>query len=694
MKRLDFGAVYVIERDYSDDEIRRDLHNMKNDGYNLITLWPIANPWLTDKPDEFIYDRTRFVLDVCNELGIKAIMQLFGQNQAQEGVPDCLLPVDAETVSSEGNGLSPNVYWSNMNHPHIQKLFDDYFRSAITALKDHPAVFGWDVFNEAHFKSDDEWTIKCYRKWLKKKYGTIEALNYAWYRRYSSFDEISAENRNAGYSIWSSLLPSYDFEKFRSENLTDICQFLYDTAKKYDSIHPIIIDGTSSQIIQKYMVYYNPYDVSITQRNNDEFDTAHIPDVYGSTFYPKSWGRDYRNTPWILSEYFSIPAGAARKAHKPYAVNELQTHTQAAMTPGSEVSPSEIRHWIGMNLFTAPRMMQLWRWRPFLHGYQITGRGLTRFDGTPNERSVAVKDLLSVIYSHDEVFSSFQIRKPSVRIATSYGKRLAFDCMLKWVDSFWPDDVEGWYKLFWNIGANPEFTDIEHLDDEDFSADIIVIPATMSINKEEIQRLREYTEKGGILVADSRLGTSNEYIEAPKEGIPGHELSSLFGFIEEDVGAGGTYTFGGEVISLSKMHQKLRIVDEANTEVLAYTSEGSPAVIRHKCGNGAAIYFNSFAGTVFKDSMPMSVESYFRDELKGKGQMVAEKGACTHLAYIVSESKSAMLAINFSSEPDSVVVRNFKATDVTEIISGRKCSSDGQAFRTVLPPDSCSVFVW
>ena len=54
MKRLDFGAVYVIERDYSDDEIRRDLHNMKNDGYNLITLWPIANPWLTDKPDEFI----------------------------------------------------------------------------------------------------------------------------------------------------------------------------------------------------------------------------------------------------------------------------------------------------------------------------------------------------------------------------------------------------------------------------------------------------------------------------------------------------------------------------------------------------------------------------------------------------------------------------------------------------------------
>ena len=38
-----FGAVYIIEQDYTDEEMRRDLTNMRDCGFNLITLWPIGN---------------------------------------------------------------------------------------------------------------------------------------------------------------------------------------------------------------------------------------------------------------------------------------------------------------------------------------------------------------------------------------------------------------------------------------------------------------------------------------------------------------------------------------------------------------------------------------------------------------------------------------------------------------------------
>lgn len=170
-------------------------------------------------------------------------------------------------------------------------------------------------------------------------------LNNRWYRRYDSFSQIWPDKRRAPYSIWSSLLPSVEYEKFRSVTLTEICRFLYETARKYDTEHPIMIDGTSTQIVGD----------DVTQRNNDEFETAYIPDIYGATFYPKSWGRNYRETPWTLSMHYTIPAAAAKMAGKPYFVNELQTHTQSVLTPGSEVTAEELTAWTERQTRELPR---------------------------------------------------------------------------------------------------------------------------------------------------------------------------------------------------------------------------------------------------------------------------------------------------------------------------------------------------
>lgn len=344
-----FGAAYVIERNDSDAEILKDLSNMKKLNFNLVTLWPVANPWLDSRSTGYVFTQTRRVLDICEKLGMKAILQLFGQNQAQEFMSDSLLTPDMMIHDEEGECVNHNCFWANLNHPAVRDMIEKYFREAILELKGHPAVFGWDVFNEAHFRSDDPYTVRLYQKYLHRKYGEIEHLNHEWYRRYESFSQITPLRRSSPYSIWSSLLPEVEYERFRSENLTDICTFLYGIAKKYDPKHPVIIDGTSAQIIQPRM----------TERNNDEFDTARVPDIYGSTFYPKSWGRNYRDCPWQLAMYFTIPASAAKKAGKPYFVDELQTHTQSALTPGSEVTPEELEHWIWMCVFTGADGIQL-----------------------------------------------------------------------------------------------------------------------------------------------------------------------------------------------------------------------------------------------------------------------------------------------------------------------------------------------
>lgn len=680
-----FGAVYIIEQDYSDDEIIRDLTNMKNVGYNLITLWPIGNAWLAKSSHEYIFDQTIKVMDICNDLKIKCILQLFGQNQAQEFMPDSALTEEMEHYYEEGINLQANNYWSNLNNPVVREYFDNYFKIAINTLKDHPALYGWDVFNEAHFRSDDPFTTEKYQQWLKKKYKNIETLNYLWYRRYSAFSQIKPNKRRTAYSIWSSLLPATDYEKFRSENLTDICQFLMDTAKKYDKRTPIIIDGTSSMIMNS----------TLLNRNNDEFETAYIPDIYGATFYPKSWGKNYKETPWTLAMYYSIPASAARKANKPYVINELQTHTQSALTPGSEVSPQELVNWIYMCLFNAPILMQLWRWRPFLHGYQVTGRGLTQFDGTPNKRSDAVAKLLDTVNTNIDLFDNFKVVKPTIKIAISYHNRLAFDSLLKWEDSFWQDNAEGWYHLFWEYGLPIEFTNTEKLDEMDFDSPIIVLPAAVQVSKSESEKLVEYVERGGTLIADGRMGTLNEWGEAPKEGIPGKTLSKLFGFVENDVTCNENMVIHDKLFEAPYMSQILDLSD--NTEVLYKMENGDPSVIEHKIGKGKAIYFNSFFGLTAKDNVPKEIKDIFTTYVDDTNSIMCEKEKGVHVAYVESESKYGILVINFSDDSSKLVLKNIPITNgkvIKNIMSGEQYTVENKRLEVNLKSDSSQIFVF
>lgn len=686
MSKFLFGAVYIIEQDYRDEEIKRDLRAMKEHGFNLVTLWPVNNPWLAKTSHEWIFDKTRFVLDQCDLLGMKAILQLFGQNQAQEFMPDSALTPEMESMDQYGPWINSDCMWANLNHPTVREYFDRYFKEAIMALKDHPAVYGWDVFNEAHFRSDDEWTVRNYQEWLKEKYGTIGRLNKEWYRRYEGFSQVRPDRRRAPYSIWSSLLPSIDYEKFRSDNVTEICRFLYETALKYDSSHPIIIDGTSGAILYE----------DITLRNNDEFATAHVPDIYGGTFYPKSWGRNYKDTPWKLSMYLSIPAAAARKAGKPYFVNELQTHTQSVLTPGSEVGSQELVNWTLMCIFTGAAGMQLWRWRPFLHGYQAAGRGLTRMDGTPNERAEAIGAMLRGIHANGELFEDFQIEKPVVQIACSYDVRLFFDSLLKFGverKSFWAENTEGWYKLFWNWGMPAEFVDLGSINEENQKIPVMVLPGAVRLSREEILGLRRYVEQGGILIADGRMGALNEWACVPPEGIPGRLLSELLGVAEVDVESGTYMEIDGVRIPTGFQSQKLEITDP-NAQVVACMEDGSPAVVRHRFGKGETLYFNSFLGLVLSEKMWMPIRKLVAERLSKVSGIRAEKEEKVHLSYICCKDKKGILAVNFSESPSVAELTGLPPKrHLKEIFTGSQLETSERT-SLYLPGNSSGVYLY
>ena len=379
--------------------------------------------------------------------------------------------------------------------------------------------------------------------------------------------------------------------------------------------------------------------------------------------------------------YFSIPAGAAMQEHKPYFVNELQTHTQSVLTPGSEVYPEELARWIWMCIFTGSAGMQLWRWRPFLHGYQATGRGLTLMDGTPNERASAVADLMHTVNTHRELFDSFAAAPADVSILASYDVRLYFDALLKFGDggygntggSFWAQNTEGWYRLFWDSGIQTQFCDLGEAGAFIPNTPVAVLPSAIRLSPAEAEGLMRYVESGGILIADGRMGTLDDKACVPSEGIPGKRLSELFGIVETDVESGRSMRLGETCLKTGFQSQKLKITGE-NVRVLATMEDGLPAITENRYGKGRAIYCNNFLGLTMRESIDPALRSLLLSLLSDQLTVRADKGEKVHLSRITGDTQDAVLLINFDEKeaaaklsglPEGAALTDITGTDST-----------------------------
>ena len=664
-----FGAVYLLEPEYPWAEVERDVHLMREHGFNHLTLWPAANSWLAKSLDEFVFTDTLRFLDLAHAHGMTVLVQLIGQNQSQEYAPDCHMRPDM-LVQDWGLGSSQNCFWANLNHPDVDALVRRYLEACIGALRHHPAVCGWDLFNEAHFRSDDPHTEAAYRAWLRARYGSIDALNRKWLRRYRDFDEVMIAQREASYSIWSSVLPSVEFETFRAENLTAICRRWAGYAKALDPDRPVVIDGTSGHLLE----------ASIIARNNDEFETARTCDIFGGTFYPKSWGRDLSRRPWELLHYYGMTRAAAAKAGKPYHINELQTHTQSVLTPGSEMSRAELKLYIWAAIAAGVEAIQLWRWRPFLRGYQSTGRGLTRLDGTPGPRAEAVAALVRDLRAHEQTIVSARPVGADVKIAVGYRARLLHDFFGKWRPSRQPESVRGWHRLFCSAGLAAETTSVDHLDADDAASPLIVLPAVLALSDAQISWLETYVREGGWLIAEARLNVVDTDGVVRSEGPPGAALSRVFGVTERDVGHETSYEWDGLSSRAAFMTQRLEIAPGAR--VLASDADGAPMVVAHRYGRGGTLYFAGMQGLEWHRELDgRLVEKVLAElPLAATARRVAKpedvivrwhENATDMLAYVMNFG-SAPAALKFS-QPSGAPEVLFGDGDATRIASHEVC---------------------
>ena len=179
------GGDYNPDQWRANKEIwREDMRLAKLAGINSLSVGIFA--WAALEPEEGVYDFSWLdeVMDLLAENGIKAVLATpSGARPAwlSQRYPE-VLRVEADRTR--------NLHGGRHNHCQTSPVYRlkvaEINARLASRYKDHPALGLWHLSNEYSGECHCELCQQAFRGWLRTRYGTLEALNAAWWTAFWS----------------------------------------------------------------------------------------------------------------------------------------------------------------------------------------------------------------------------------------------------------------------------------------------------------------------------------------------------------------------------------------------------------------------------------------------------------------------------------------------------------------------------
>ncbi len=671
------GTVYIVRPELGKNIIKKDIKNIAETGFNIVTLWPALHWDVIKKRADF-----RWLDFAVNEFGknnVKVIIELMGQYCAMEYSPDWMIKDELKIKDFDGNIYKTNVHDLNFNHPEVRKMIDNYIEIVVNHYKDNPVVWGYDIYNEHHFESFDKYTMNEFKQWLENKYKNIKTLNRAWSRNFSSFSEVTLDIR-----YWHSIKSKVDWEMFKYDNLANNLRRWIKKLKSIDSTKPVVADNELAMII------YDKRDTKYV----DDWKTAEATDIYGTTWYPKS---SPKNLPWLWGLMFDFFRSTTK--NKDYVLSELQTNNYSTTRNRGVSNKDDIKIWMWRALSFNAKGITFWKWAPFIKAQQLGGRGLVNIDRKLSERAFAASEVNNIIKKYENIFMNSKILSSSIAILYDRENKKFVDTLVelgnrKEVPHIADLSIYGWYKALYDIDIHPEFINEEELKTDILNNyKVLIIPFNFIIDKEEAEKIKEFVSNGGVVISEFRLGLSHRD-ELTYLTIPGEGLDKVFGFRENELrGLTNSEIFIPELnikIPSGYFSQDIKIYN--NSEIIGrFTDDNKVAIVKNKYGKGYTYYFATSVGesyyknnislhlflknyiyTILKDNLP-----YYILSKEGEVDNILHKSKNYYILYSFNFDKrkiSETLKLNIKEKIESIV----------DITSNEKVSFEKTTNNTIL----------
>jgi beta-galactosidase len=521
-KGMEFGVYYYPEH-WPEDQWERDIKRIAELGFHFIHYAEFA--WARMEPDDGRFDFAWLdrAVDLAEKYHLKVVMCT-----PSPCIPAWLATKHPEVLVTDAEGNRTHHNGGRLNGSLANPIYQKYVARIAGEIgkrygKDH-RIIGWQIGNEPHIQCEEDYSPSAqaaFIAWLRKKYGTIGAVNDAWGAAFWSytlndFDQIKMPGANPHARL--------DFKTYTSE---DIARDLIDQAR--------VIRGHSDgkQWITTNYAYYKGLP------NVNPFLTRGELDFASHTMYlthnrMNTSGDSLAHRTGCGMEY-SLSTEVARSVSGYTGIMELQPGQINWGRFNAMPMPGAVRMWLWHYFSMGGRFVCTYRYRQPLSGVEQFHHGIMQTDG--------------VSLSHggqDFVTAISEIEKISGRLVSGAVDGFARASRTGFL---WSNrnviDVEGYrhhedwntwqhiYTYYQNLkrmGVDVEFiTETDSFDPQRIP--FLVVPAYQMMSKDTLRKLAEYAERGGQLVVTTRTALKDqrghlweEKIQQPLWSLIGGEI--------------------------------------------------------------------------------------------------------------------------------------------------------------------------
>lgn len=574
------------------DVLQQDLELMKEAKINTVTLGTFSWASLEPKENEYHFEWMDKVFDEMHKMGGHVILAT-----PSGGRPQWMSQKYPEVNRVDEYGRRHMAGFRH-NHCFSSPVYRAETQKMNTLLAkrygNHPALLMWHISNEYSGECYCEICQGNWRKWLKRKYQTIDNLNKAWYLRVWS----------GMYSDWSQVMPPNPLGETKVHGMDlDWKRFVTDmTIDFYKSeIRPIREITPDIPITTNFMAegleqgdFY-----PITGLDYSKF--AKELDVVSWDSYP-AWHNNYESlaetamkTGYIHDQYYSLK-------HKPFIVMESTPSNvnwqqfNKAKRPGMNIlsSTQQIAHGSDSTLYFQIRQAQGNSEK--YHGAVIG------HDGSKDNRVYQeVAQYGTMLAEMSEI--KHATKKPRVGIyydwesnwafnrGGAFGRptRLGIQTLQKHYSVFWGQDIA---------------CDIINGDDDFSNYDLIVAPILYMIKGDVVDKLSQFVNDGGTLISSYFTGMVDQYDRVNLGGFP-EKLSQLFGIKTKEMDTlypeeHGSIYYDGNKYQTKDYNQ---VIETTTAKVIGkYLDnfyQNTPAVVQNDFGKGKTYYLATRLGRDF-----------------------------------------------------------------------------------------------
>ena len=513
-KRLLHGGDYNPDQWLAyPDILAQDIALMQASKVNTVSVGIFAWSALEPREGEFHFDWLDKIFDDVDKMGGNVILATpSGARPAwlSAAYPEVLRTTEKQEKLAHG-GRHNHCFSS----PIYRKKVAIINRKLAERYGQHPALYMWHISNEYGGDCHCAYCQENFRSWLKDKYGTLAALNAAWWgtfwsHTYTDWTQISSPS-SLGETMVHGM--NLDWKRFVTDQTIDFYEHEIKEIRVLTPNVPITTNfmGDGDDLIPFQSLDYGKF-------------AEHV-DVISWDCYP-AWHNDWGSTADLAAKVGFINDQYRALKQQPFLIME-STPSLVNWHPVNKAKRP------GMHLLSSMQFLahgsdsvMYFQWRKSRGSSEKFHGAVVDHDGCTENR--VFKDVTAVGDALDKL-TNLKGSNKTARAAIIYD--WDNDWALADAQGFsdaskrYPQTLQDHYRFFWNHDIP---VDVITSDQALAKYDLVIAPMLYLIRQETMAKLTDFVAKGGHLVSSYMTGYVDENDLAYLGGWP-KPLQSLFG---------------------------------------------------------------------------------------------------------------------------------------------------------------------